>query len=343
VVVIAVAEVETELLELARTDQPEPDADVSTAADAIERLWGISLIHLAVSADLARLTSIDSLENDDDPVSVAGSLATAAEPSAIAAIVDDGPEGAQIGGALTMSAQQADELDDAAPGAPGSSPPAMDVLTKLVNRASECTCKVLVGTIPIPPAHVIFDNVTPLLKSALSAAPDAISSAAQRIAATVPRLAILVLGRVRAVMDAVRPGAFDLVKERLVEATQGHGAEHILSPISRPIVAWLLGEQGCAATILQNGLNRKDGPEPDNEAAFRRILKHNKRWVHRPVPFAAGTVLRPLWHLSWSGVPAAPIAACLLLAWTIFLTGDELDIPGWPFPNFYRPGLLTLA
>jgi len=335
-------QVETDLLELARTDQPEPDADISTAADAIERLWGISLIHLAVSADLAKLSPIDFLENDDDPVSAAESPPAAAQPSAIAAIAGDGPQDGHIGRALGMSAQEADKLDDAAPNAPELKPPAGKVLTELVDRATECTCKVLVGTVPIPSAHVIFDNVTPLLKSALGAAPDAISSAVQKIVKTVARLAMMVLARVRAVMDAVHPGAFEFVKEQLVEETQDKGGEHILSPVVRPIVAKVLRTPHCVATIKQKQLNRK-GPEPDNKDAFRKILKHNKRWVARPVPFAASTVLRPLWHLSWSGVPAAPIAACLLLAWTILLTGDEIDIPGWPFPNFYRPGLLTLA
>ncbi|MCV7225366.1 hypothetical protein H7J73_04870 [Mycolicibacterium komossense] len=337
-------QVETELLELARNDEPEPDANISTATDSVERLWGISLIHLAVSADLAKISSIDSLENEDDPVSVAGPPPAVQQPSAIAAIVDDGPAGAQIGGALATPAHEADEADDLAVDAPELTPPAEEVLRELVHRASECTCKVLVGTLPIPSAHVIFDNVTPLLKAALGATPDAISTAAEKIARTVTRLAILVLGRVRAVVDAVIPGTFDFVKEQLIEASQDHGAEHILTPVVRPVVARLLDEQGCAVVISQKRWDRRKGaPEPDNKAAFRKILKHNKRWVSRPVPFAASTVLRPLWHLSWSGVPAAPIAACLLLAWTIFLTGDELDIEGWPFPNFYRPGLLTLA
>ncbi|SBS77714.1 hypothetical protein MHPYR_470048 [uncultured Mycobacterium sp.] len=332
-------QVESELLELARTDQPEPNADVSTAADAVERLWGISLIHLAVTADLAKLGPIDFLDNDDAPVSAAGSPPAAAQPSAIAAITEDG----HIGRALAMSAQQADKADDDAPDAPPLESRASEVLAELVDRASECTCKVLVGTVPIPSPHVIFDNVTPLLKEALGAAPDAISTAVQKIVKTVARLAMMVLRRVRDVMDAVQPGAFDFVKEQLVDEAQDEGGEHILSPVVRPIVAKVLHEQTSVTYIRQKRLNRKGAPEPDNKAALRKILKHNKRWVARPVPIAASTVLRPLWHLSWSGIPAAPIAACLLLAWTILLTGDELDISGWPFPNFYRPGLLAIA
>ncbi|PXX07619.1 hypothetical protein [Mycolicibacterium moriokaense] len=181
-----------------------------------------------------------------------------------------------------MSAQQADEDDDAGPDASPSQPPAKAVLTELVHRASECTCKILVGTVPIPPAHVIFDNITPLLKSAIGAALDAISSAAQKIAKTVTRLAILVLGRVRDVLDAVRPGAFDFVKEQLLEEAQDRGGEHILSPVVRPIVARILDEGGCAVAIRQARSHRKGGPEPDNEAALRKILKHNKRWVAEP-------------------------------------------------------------
>jgi hypothetical protein len=337
--------VERELLQLASTDEPELDADVSTAADAIERVWGISLIHLAVCADLAKLGPLDFLENDDDQISAAVSLPASTPPSAIAAVAGDGFQDGQIGRALTMSAQQADEHDDAGPDAPPRKPPTYAVLAELVHRASESTCKVLVGTVPIPAAHVIFDNITPLLKSAIGAAPDGIASAAQKIVKTVARLALLVLRRVRDVMNAVRPGAFDFLKEQLLEEAQDEGSKHILSPVVRPIVAKILAEQGCFATIRQKRLYRgKTGePEPDNEAALRKILKHNTRWVARPVPIAASTVLRPLWHLSWAGVPAAPIAACLLLAWTILLTGDELDIPGWPFPNFYRPGLLTIA
>jgi hypothetical protein len=40
-------------------------------------------------------------------------------------------------------------------------------------------------------------------------------------------------------------------------------------------------------------------------------------------------------------VPAAPIAACVILAWVILITGDQLDARG-PFRNFWD-GLASIA
>ena len=40
-------------------------------------------------------------------------------------------------------------------------------------------------------------------------------------------------------------------------------------------------------------------------------------------------------------MPAAPIAAVGLLAWTTLVTGDHLDAPG-PHPNLWK-GVLRLA
>jgi hypothetical protein len=43
----------------------------------------------------------------------------------------------------------------------------------------------------------------------------------------------------------------------------------------------------------------------------------------------------PLWAVSISGIPAAPIAAAGLLGWTIMITGNQLDSPG-PFSNIWK-------
>lgn len=328
-------QVETTLLGYARRDEPEPGDDVSTAADAVERLFGISLLHLAVTADLAKLGPIDFLA-DNDPVSAADSPPASARSSAIEAVAGDAPQHGQVGRALTMSSQESDKNDDT-----GADAPALQVLTELVDRAGECACAVLVGT--VPSAHVIFDNVKPLLESAIGLAPDAISSVADNLVRSIARLVTWVLRRVRVILDAVAPNAFDVVGQFL-ESAKDEGKEQIVGLVVRPVVAAILKEQHGRTVISQNRLNRaaRHTREPDNKAALQKILKHNKRWVARPVPVVAKTALRPLWHVVVAGVPAAPIAACVLLAWTILLTGDELD-NGGPFPNFYRPGLLTIA
>jgi hypothetical protein len=81
---------------------------------------------------------------------------------------------------------------------------------------------------------------------------------------------------------------------------------------------------------------------PDNMKELRKTRMHNKRWVVRPVSLLART-LHPLYAVPIGPVPAAPIAARLLLGWTILITGDQLDAPGALFPNFYCPGVVGLA
>jgi hypothetical protein len=67
-------------------------------------------------------------------------------------------------------------------------------------------------------------------------------------------------------------------------------------------------------------------------AALKDLLQKNKRWVG-PVRTAAKG-LDFLWPVQVGPVPTAPIAACALLAWTLIITGDQLDARG-PFPRFW--------
>lgn len=331
--------VEDELRELALTDTEQPvdndGAGISTRADAVERLWAISLLHLAIAADLAALSAVDAL-NENEPVSVSPWVAN--YPSAITAITDE----ARIGELLPVSAREADDADHGIAFRFGVA--GIDVLDKLVNRATECTCAILVGVAPTPPADLVIGAVTPLLNSAFGALSGSIATAAARIVRTVTGWVLRLLQRVREVMDALKADAFDFVRDEVFKHLGGIAAEYALFAFVRPAVATVLRETSATKQLRQKRSNRlsRRGAPPDTAAALSTIFKHNHRWITRPVPKAAETVLRPLWHVAWSGVPAAPIAACLLLAWALLLTGDELDIPHWPFPDFYRPGLLSL-
>ncbi len=97
-------------------------------------------------------------------------------------------------------------------------------------------------------------------------------------------------------------------------------AAAVLGSTVRRIVAVLLSEKQISkhiptarrhAALRQKKQGLPMVLPPDNSDALRKLLKHNKRWVGRPVPIVART-LHPLWAVPVGPVSAAPIAACLL-------------------------------
>ena len=218
---------------------------------------------------------------------------------------------------------------------------------KLVDRAGAGVRSVLVGT--ASSHQVVFIAVKPALDAALGLPPEAVAQAAKKTVRSIARLAKLVIHRAYNVVNEVTRGYARMVKQ-FIDYAQPQ--ELILTRTVRAVVAKMLSEREIHYAIQhrrtlwkQNDLKRMGSklpviPEPDDTARLRKILKHNKRWVGRPVPIAA-RFLHPLWAVPVGPVPAAPIAACVLLAWTVLFTGDQLDSPG-PFPNFWSPGVMNL-
>jgi hypothetical protein len=348
--------VESALLRYLPSGEPGLTGDRSEdETDAVERLGGLSFIHLAVASDLAKLAPIDALD-DDDPVSAAGLSPTLLRHSAIQAVTGDGPDEGQVLRAMTLPTQQADaedddaEDDDAEDKASKGSRRRVypdDVLKKLVDRAGVGVRSVLVGVAPSP--HVVFLAVKPVLEPALNLTPDVVMQAAETAARSIRRLVKLVIRSVYDEISKVTQGHLEVVRE-LLEIAQPQ--ELILARAVRYIVAKVLKEKEIKEIIQKTRFDPKQGflkrkakklpwvSAPDNTAKLRKILKSNKRWVGRPIPVLA-RFLHPLWAVPIGPVPAAPIAASLLLTWTILFTGDQLDAPG-PFPNFWRPGLINL-
>lgn len=344
----ATAPIEEALLGQLRTDNPEPNEptdgaefDVTATADAVERLAGVSFVHIAVAADLAKLVPIDFL-TDGEPVSAAGVGSEPDLPLAIATLAGSEPGEAMLGRLVGLSAKQADDEDKQEPELP-----LIDALRELVERASEASLSVLTGVIPKPSA--MFGDIASLMESAFGLTPGDITSVADDIWRSIAGCVRRVLRHAREILDWVTVGAFGTVapilKSLAHTAAQNRIEEFARDKVVGPVISWALGANHIATVIKQTHLKRvaSGTPAPDNKAAaIHTVLKHNKRWVKRPVSFLAAK-LHHLEHVTAAGVPAAPIAGCILLAWTILLTGDELDSPGIVFPNFYDPGLLKLA
>jgi hypothetical protein len=316
------------------SDDEAVDRRAEDAADAVERLGGVSLIHLAVASDLSKLVPIDLL-CDSDPVSAAESVSEPFPSSAIEAVAGDGSDRGRVLRAITDSAEQSDTDDGDEPDGP-----ALDVVTELVDRAGECVWSVLVGVAPA--AHVSFLTIKTQFDDALALAPADIQKVAKKVVGSIASLAKWVFSRAYALFGAVTENKLEIVASIFKKAKE-QAVEFVFKKPVRRVVAAIFNEAGIRTTIKQNYLKRvKDGrPQPDNKRALNKILKHNKRWVARPVPILAHR-LRPLWMVHIGVVPVAPIAACLLLAWTTLFTGDQLDAPG-PFPNLLRQGVLGLT
>jgi hypothetical protein len=244
--------VESRLLGILPNGEPQRgDHRSDEEVDAVERLGGLSLIHLAVASDLAKLAPIDVLGNDD-PVSAAEPVPEPDRASAIRAVAGDALDEGQLFFAITHSAQDADAADDSCAEGPPSHLVAADVLPILVDRAGVCVRSVLVGSAPSP--HVVFQAVEPALKTALDLAPHAVEQAANDVVRSIVRLAKWVLRRVRDVLAAVTQGHPDVVKSLLVEAQP---QELILGPTVRRVVSNVLHEQEISTEIQRQRVARR--------------------------------------------------------------------------------------
>jgi hypothetical protein len=341
-------EVESVLLQyVPNGDHDAADQQGTEAADAVEQLARLSFIHLAVASDLAKLASIDAL-GEADPVRQAEPVLASDRASSIVAVVGGEAADGQPLGPITLVAEDAGDADPTLP--PGGLS-AEDVLTRIVDRAAKGVSSVLVGVAPSP--IVVFGAVEPALTAALGLAPDVVARAAGKALGSIAHLVRLVLHHVSTVIETVSHRHAEVVHALLETLRLDEDVDKLLlEPAVRRVMSTVLGEERIRQDVQHLRVQQKQeylrqrahglhpNPVPNNAVALRRLLKHNKLTVG-PVPIVSHG-LHPLWAVSLAGVPAAPIAGCLLLAWTILITGDQLDSPGKLFPNFWKPGLGSL-
>jgi hypothetical protein len=276
--------------------------------DAEARLGGIALLHVSIASDIATVAPFDSLPPD----ARASALPERSHLPASAVTSSEILIAGELGETLSQPIER-DGPDRVAP-----DPIADDrfdevvseVVREIVDRAGSAGTSVLVGM-----GGVLLHVLGPL-HEAVRATPAFIRDAFQRGALRIARLVKLVVGRATEVLDAVFSGYRSAVSEILE-----HAVERKFDPFGAALIARIVGDDDVRARAAQQ-LRSVKRPR----RAIRRVRKTttlHKHWVG-PVPFAAKG-LPALWAVPIGPVPAGAVPAVVLLAWTVLLTGDQLD------------------
>lgn len=295
-------------------------AAAAAVADALGRLCGISMLHLAMANDVASLVPLDGGRPPDIP------------PGAPPTSMFDVAYGqVQLLESLKNDlAKLVDPLTDL------GDTPELVVMRDVLERAR--TTSIAVCTHSVPHVGAAFHHVAGVLHHAAGVSPRDLQSTIRRIAGRVSKLVTKLFHRVRDVIDRVG-AAFSGTLRSLMDRFAAHGRDTVQDGVVDHILGGIFGvrELELRVRVAQN----RDGRMGDKARAteLQDLRKANRRWVGPAEKVTHGfRFLAPV-HLG--PIPALAVAAGAVMVWTIILTGDQLDARG-PFPNFWD-GVGTIA
>jgi hypothetical protein len=294
----------------------EHAAEFAQDRDEVEiRLGGLALAHLSIAADVAVVAPLDGIASDE-PVSADD------QPPELPAHPDVSEKVLQQADLLETLSQpiEADHADDEPVADDASVELIDDVVKDIVDRAGEAGTSIFLGL-----GSLLTHGVQPL-HGALQATPEFIQEAFEKGTRKIAGLVKLLVGRATKIMSSVLGGYRDAVLEFLgvtaISKVDSFGAQVISIIVDADEV------RSRAAAALAGGPNRR--------RRLRRVRKTkslHKKWVG-PVPWLARG-LGPLSLVMIGPIPAAAVAAVILLGWTVLLTGDQLDASGKVFPDLW--------
>lgn len=293
----------------------------STDADAVmARLGALALLHTAVASDLAVLYPLDDVDE--------GALARHAmhrPRRAYESTIRDAAfgEGRLISALCTPDDE--DSNDDAAV-EPAQDEDVDAIVKDLVERAGRSGTAVL-GGLAEGAGRLVFGELSPHLRRAAGLAPTELRAAVQRLTGHISRLIGRVLIRIDSIWSTVL-GSYRPAVDAVIKAVDP--ASLVLETLAGEVVGRIMRAEQVrtvAAAALEGAADR-----PARVRRIRALSKKHHRWVG-PVRVVARGIPH-LWAVPIGPLPAAPVAAVGLLAWTFLVTGDQLDAPG-PYPRVW--------
>lgn len=215
-------------------------------------------------------------------------------------------------------------------------------VSTIVERSAAAVTSVIAGVSAaplvgmVPQGAGLPESVRQALERIAEWAIDDVVDHLAEIAGRVSRLVHLVLARVRRLLgkilgthrDAVAAAAGSLVALAVEDPTRKRTLV-----VKAMISLYGTGDVLDRAHDALTGAGR--GPHFGIHARLERLKTSNKRWVTPVRGLTLG--LGWLWTvpLGPTGLPVAPVAAAALLAWTVLVSGDQLDSANH-FPNFWK-------
>lgn len=208
-----------------------------TAADALGRLCGLSLLHIAIACDVGSLSDLDELIPWDQP---GGTLSL---PSAPPLTIYDAAYIARLLetlGSDLASLTASEHMHDS-----GHEYPESQAMDKILDRATDGTKAILVGAAP---GGVLFSHIKPALTAAATSGPadlrEAVGIAAGRIARIVGKL----LKRVGEVIDRV-VSSYSSTISRFISKWVENKKDHLVDGAIRTVLGWVFGIQSLERRI----------------------------------------------------------------------------------------------
>lgn len=320
-------------LDTALEYQPEVESEIRSAQSALSKL------HLAVSTEVALTVPLEGL---DPNLKIAAVTGWPTDQRARLEEAAFGPPGDRNAGLMTLLRVGTD--DDPKPEKPGQvNGDAVGHAIRVIRRqAAEPIIGVFVGltavplmdAIPLPLDTTAVDVIRGLLEEppswaveeAVKELPRGASKWARWALGKATQLLIKVLGPDRL--------AIEELDKLLAKGTAKNGTELVAAALVWAYDTGDVIERGEAAYNAAPAAQRNK-----RGTRLRKLEESNKRWLG-PIKLLAPGVGH-LWAVPIPlpvpphVLPAAPAAAAVLLAWTLILSGDQLD-SRYPYPNLWK-------
>ena len=206
-----------------------------------------------------------------------------------------------------------------------------DVIRSIIGRAGRS------GTAVVTGLGGLLSYAMHPLHEALSATPEFIRDAFQKSVRRIAKLVKHLIARAVELFNSIFRGYREVVSPILAEAVPTAA-----DALGASLIGKILdGKQirTDASTALQTAKNSRQRNRRLRKV--RKVDKLHQGWVGPVRLVAAG--LPGLSAVLVGAVPAsAAIAAVVLLAWTVMVTGDQLDANRWYVTNFW-PGVVARA
>jgi hypothetical protein len=301
--------------------------------DIEARLGGLALLHLAIASDVATIAPLDDLPDASRPAELRNLSVLPEQATTSLEVLTEGelsrtlsrpmeeeepddPDPALAEDDLEDEDEDKDDLDD--------------VIRSIIGRAGRS------GTAVVTGLGGLLSHAMHPLHEALSATPEFIRDAFQKSVRRIARLVKYLIARAVELFNSIFLRYREVVSPILAEA---------VPTAADALGAGLIGKildgkqiRTDASAALQTAKNSRQRNRRLRKV--RKVDKLHQRWVGPVRLVAAG--LPGLSAVLVGPVPASAIAAVVLLAWTVVVTGDQLDAHPWYVTNFW-PGVVARA
>jgi hypothetical protein len=303
--------------------------------DVEARLAGIALLHLSLAEDVAILAPLDTLPADTPMAAALAQVALPARATVTVAVLEDGGLRESLAQPIEADSPEDHDAVEEAEEEPDVRHKLIteavdDVVKDIVDRAGgACSSVVLgLGGLAIQAAHPLAE--------ALNLAPGFIAEALKREYRKIATLVKSLVNRAKKIFSSICSNYRDVLAPEQDEVMNA-----VSDPIGAALIARLLDADKVRAAATLKLSEAKDDREMDDRIQrMKKLKKLHARWVG-PVRYV-GDGLPLLVPVMIGPVSAAAIAGVGLLAWSVLVTGDQLDTSRRFFPDCW-PGVVRRA